>query len=673
MGFFDFFGSAHVKEKNGEITISGLDTEKFLSDIDAIWRNKRVPQNMFKNIRKYNIMFDSFFATDVFYQLDQIHAYKKRKSNRFRIEQAKKQLLSETWMKSTVEDHPDILDFTQLGRLKFKLLPTQMETLQTYNKKVPKMLLKGFLLGTPPGSGKTLMSIALSITLHSDVAIFVVPKATVTTVWDDGIIEQFGHTVRIWSSVRNEPLTEDYDYYIFHYEALEKAILLAKMLVGKRKRPFIAIDESHNLNEITSNRTLRLIELSKILNCQHTVFATGTPVKALGIEMVPLLRTIDRFFTPSVELRFMKIYGATAKRANDILRNRLGLISHKILEADYMKIAPPIELERPVKIPDPSKFLIENIKTEMRAFMIQRYEYYRKNMKFYEQIYKEGLSIYEKTLKTRADVDEFKKYKEYVSIIIERYDPLEHGEISKFVKEVETRKILPCLQQPFKNKFKDCLSIIKYAKLRVLGESLAIVGRRRAECAVEIARYGRLEEIVINADKKTIIFSSFIPALVEANAYFEKLGFKTLQVHGDFTKNLTNIVNQFKQDQEMNPLFGTLQSLAASQTLTVANTVVFLDAPFREYIRNQAYHRVFRIGQDAQTYTILCLLDTKEPNISDRSADILKWSQTQCEDIFGSATREEVVGIVKQLKLNPPATGSEQVLNMVQKVFTGKS
>lgn len=816
----DYFGAVHAKEKDGLVTISGLDTTKLISDLETVWKNKRVIDNMFIQVRKYRFVVYSFFLPDWLYIIEQIIEYKKHKSHTFRLKQTHEQLLTQTWLKSTTEEHEDILDFSQLSRLKFKLLPTQMETMQVYNTKVPKMQLKGFLLGTPPGclagdsriafnrggkgftldietaykhynqlggsdkqnwdlsiptyvrsytgksiqfhsiqnivysgiqevflvtladgksikctikhpfmtnkgfipacdivgklvmcdnkgvpyyveavsieslgeeptydiicddphrnfaandmivhnSGKTLMSIALSIMLHADVTFFIVPKATVTTVWYDGIIEQFGPDTKIWSSVMNSDLTTDYDYYIFHYEALDKALDLARQLRGLKYKPFIAIDESHNLNEITSQRTQKLIEFAKMLNCQHTVFATGTPVKALGLEMIPLLRTIDRFFTAAVEARFMKIYGATAKRANDILRNRLGLISHKIIESDYMKIPPPKEIEHLVKFPHPERFLISNIKLELKAFMNEKYQFYRKNMTGYVRIYEKGLAYYESTLKTPADREEFKKYRACVKKIIENYDPKEDGQIAKFVKDIETRKIIPSLSQSMKPEFKNSLSIVKYAKLRVLGEALGKLAHIRGECAAEIAKYGNLDKLVLEGDKKSIIFSSFIPALIVANQYFVDRGFKTLNVYGDFTKDLTKIVNQFKQDPDANPLFGTLQSLAASQTLTVANVVIFLDHPFREYIRNQAFHRVFRIGQDVQTYIYMCSLNTPEPNISTRSADILEWSQQQVTAIFGSATREEAMGIVRQLHLNPP-TGMETLLTMMKKVI----
>lgn len=818
--FFDYFGNVHVIEKDGMITLSGINTSDFLMDVNTIWKNKRVPDNMFSKVTRYRLIFESFFVPDVLYQIEQIIIYKKHKSSKYRLKQAHEQLMEQTWIRSLTDPHEDILDFSQLDRLKFKLLPTQMETMQVYNTKVPQMQLKGFLLSTPPGcltgdtevyfnrgrgfamslktayenfnhlsrknyhwdrskptyiraytnhcitlhaiddivysgvqqvfkitlangrslkctarhlimtdagfiptyqilnhrvmcdnkrgtpsysqvlaldyvgeqdtydivcqdpyhnfsangmivhnSGKTLMSIALSIMLHSDVTVFVVPKATVTTVWYDGIIEQFGPECKVWTSVMPVPIADDYDYYVFHYEALEQAIALAYRLRGDKEKPFIAIDESHNLNEITSQRTLRLIEVSKIFNCQHTVYATGTPVKALGLEMIPLLRTIDRFFTQEAEDRFRRIYGATAKRANDILRNRLGLISHKILEADYMTVPPPKEIDWPVKAPNSDRFMIKNIKLQMKKFMEDKYQFYRKNMSSYTKIYEQGIAFYEKTLRTATEREELRKYKDYVKKIIESYDPKEDGQIAKFVKDLENQKIIPSLPAGMKAEFKNSLSIVKYMKLRVLGESLGQLARIRGECAAEIGKHGRLDEIVVAADKKSIIFSSFIQALDATNKVFEDKGFKTLRVYGDLTPEITKTVNQFKQDPDANPLFGTLQSLAASQTLIIANVVIFLDAPFREYIRNQAFHRVFRIGQQVQTYIYMCYLDTgNEPNISTRSAEILEWSQQQVTAIFGSATKEEVQGIVKRLHLNPP-TGMELLVDMMKKVL----
>ena len=511
------------------------------------------------------------------------------------------------------------------------------------------------------------MNIALSVCLHADVTIFIVPKATVDTVWVDEINAVLKDKVKIWASTHGKKLTLDCDYYVFHYEALPLAIYLAKHL--NAKKPFIGIDESHNFNEISSMRTLRLIELTRALHCQHTDWASGTPVKAIGREMIPLLKSIDDMFTPDVEARFKMIYGASANRANDILRNRLGLISHKIDEMSYMSVPPPKEIQLKVRIPNGEQFTNENIKKEMRKYMEEKFNFYQANMKKYLAVYDQCISIYERTVRSSTEREELRKYKEYVAIIIKGYVPREHKDIAHFCKSFERTKIMPSLPSPaLRAQFKDAISVVKYAQMKVLGESLGMLDHKRSECAGLMISQGVIQpnpdidcttfaDIVHNADKKTIVFSSHIGALVAADNYFKKEGFKTLQVHGEHTKNLVNIVNQYKQDPNANPLITTFQSLSASQTLIVANTMLYLNNPFREYINSQAFHRMFRIGQDVQTFLIVCSLDTREPNISTRSDEILAWSKAMAESIMGtSLSDKDMDGIVRRLHLNPPSS-----------------
>lgn len=517
-------------------------------------------------------------------------------------------------------------------------------------------------------SGKTFMSIALGQMLHADLQIFIVPKATVDTVWFEEIREELGPGAKIWASTHDEILTPDYDYYIFHYETIPKAIALVKQ-IKNRHIPFLAIDESHNFNEIKSDRTALLVELAQSLQCHNTIFATGTPIKAVGHEAIPLLRVVDPLFTPEAERRFKLIFGLSAKRANDILRNRLGLISHKIPET-YMTIPPPVDITKQVQVPNNQRFTIPAVRDEMQRFMLQRYTQYKSNMRQYTDIYARGIDLYERSLMNSQDRAQLRIYKDYVKIIIAGYDPIAHKEIAKFIKEFETTKIIPILPQPLRGQFKDALSIVKYVKMRVLGEALAIYQKRRAECAGELARYGNLEEIITNADKKTIIFSSYIHALDATYAYLDEKGFNALRIYGDTTKDVAAIVAQFKKDPSTNPLIATLQSLSASQTLTVANTIIFLNAPFRDYIFNQAYHRVFRIGQDVQTYNYTFVLDTKSiPNVSTSSKDILEWSRTQVDAIFGTPDAAEVEGIVRRLHLNSNLQGMDILLGVIKGMF----
>jgi hypothetical protein len=64
---------------------------------------------------------------------------------------------------------------------------------------------------------------------------------------------------------------------------------------------------------------------------------SGTPLKALGKEVIPLIKTIDRSFSPRAEAAFVQIFGKNAGRALDILANRLDLMSYKVEKIDAIK------------------------------------------------------------------------------------------------------------------------------------------------------------------------------------------------------------------------------------------------------------------------------------------------------------------------------------------------
>lgn len=107
-------------------------------------------------------------------------------------------------------------------------------------------------------------------------------------------------------------------------------------------------------------------------------------------------------------------------------------------------------------------------------------------------------------------------------------------------------------------------------------------------------------------------------------------------VYGEYTKNLSKIVESFKVDPEINPLVTTYDSLSTAVPLVVANTIIMINLPFRSYIKEQAIARINRLKQDTQTYIFEVSLDTGDkPNLSTRTIDILEWSKKQVQFIMG--------------------------------------
>jgi hypothetical protein len=177
--------------------------------------------------------------------------------------------------------------------------------------------------------------LALSLVSEAEVTIVIAPKNAVHEVWRDRIIQRFKHTPTFATSI-GKPFTGKEQYYICHYEALDRAIQFAEL--NKGKRLCILLDESHNLNEIVSLRTQKFINLCKLAHVFSVLWSSGTPLKAMGSEMVPFLSTIDPLFTEDVKARFVQIFGKSVARAVDILANRIGITSFKVAKSAVVEL-----------------------------------------------------------------------------------------------------------------------------------------------------------------------------------------------------------------------------------------------------------------------------------------------------------------------------------------------
>ncbi|MFO5701743.1 hypothetical protein ACLBSN_31730, partial [Klebsiella pneumoniae] len=94
--------------------------------------------------------------------------------------------------------------------------------------------------------------------------------------------------------------------------------------------------------------------------------------------------------------------------------------------------------------------------------------------------------------------------------------------------------------------------------------------------------------------------------------YTNKLGMHPAVVYGKTNDNLPQIISRFEKDPKLNPLVATYASLSTAVRMTMADTMVTINSPFRHYILEQAIARIYRKGQDSQTVVYQCTLDTED-------------------------------------------------------------
>jgi hypothetical protein len=483
----------------------------------------------------------------------------------------------------------------------------------------------------------TYTGMAVGETLEADRILVVCPKNAVFRVWHQGLLDNYLTPPSYWIAVDNYPYRGE-RYLIFHYETLIQAVNLAGRF--KDLKTCIILDESHNLNDIKAQRTQYFLDVCKLTGSQNILYASGTPIKAMGAESIPLFKAIDPHFDGIAEERFKKMHGTSGTATLDILAHRLELVSFKITK-DVIQLEKPLMYNVEVKIPNGEDYTLAAIKEEMVRFIEKRTQYYQARRAEDEAFWAEALKYYETYgVRTRQDREAFETYRRALAAVIRAYRQRALETVKDEImlcNSTELKVIAPALPKEMAERFKQTRSIIKYVGLKIQGECLGqVLGKKRTQCHVDMVPYVQFDDIINSTEKKTVIFTSYVEVVEKTLEHLKTLGIGALAVYGKTTAQLPALVDQFFKDDKIQVLVATYPSLSTAVPLTVANTALLLNAPFREYILNQAVSRVWRLGQDSQTRVFTALLNTgNDPNISTRSQDILAWSAEQVKLITG--------------------------------------
>lgn len=670
-------GAIAVRESRGVITVSGVPADVIARDIEKIWATSRVNKWMFNRMGRSEFSFYSFFAIEVAFILRTLVENPAAHTNVRALRIILDKLEEETWLNSI--DRTANLKFAweQLKQLNLELLPSQRDFLETFEEKVAQYRLNGYLLAAPAGTGKTISGISLALIAEADKVIVIAPKRAVNEVWTSTLDIRFKEPQHYWHSnaevaqtgLKNGAASNNYavglrnsqtpilnhdsktpdvnaKWFVFHYEQLDTALAMVAGAYGgwKSKRTVILLDECHNLNESSSQRSAKFIELCRASNALYTLWASGTPIKAIGNEAIPFLRTIDNLFNEEVQERFVKIFGKQASRAVDILSHRIGLSSFKVPKADVVTI-PVSELTKNVAFKGAEAYTLDKIRDEIKKFVDERLNYYKVNYRMFQAQYDDLIIKYKKTIRDREELKDFELYQNYVRHLNKNFDPRADKDIVIFCNRFEASKILPKLAGQDKKVFRHTTSIIKYVSLKVRGEALGrILTRRRIDCFVAMIPHCGLPDIIDSSKKKTLIFTSYVEVVKALDQYLRKEGYSPLLVYGDTNKMLAPIMKEFKTNPDANPLIATFDSLSTAVPVIEANTCVLMNQPFRDHEREQATSRVNRLGQDTPVNIITTLVDTgMDPNISTRSNEILEWSRASVAAIMGLGDLDDTV------------------------------
>jgi len=640
---FSFFVPS-VECKNNKIFIKGLNTRSLIHYTNKYYKTSRVSNSIFQDVKSSSFYVHEFFALELYKILEVLTRQRVYALPVKKLVVVKNEIKEKTWLSNLDRIMPDRLDLDRLKNMVYEPLPFQLKFMEKYNTELTRYGLKGILLAAAAGSGKTYTSLAIGECLAAEAIVVICPKNAVYRVWEDNIKNVFKEEQTYWISANGKPY-DDERIMIFHYEDLEKAISYLSNI--KSKKSLIILDESHNMNEMKSLRTQRFVQFCLDSRTDNIIFASGTSFKASALESIPFFRAIDKLFNEEVQDLFKKMYAGNNETSIQLLADRIDMVSFKV-EKEELNLTKPKFMEFKVQIPNSTPYTLKSIAVEMAEYVKERTEYYKEKKKEYSVFFYNCVNTAYQRKLDKADrrdktniTKEYNAYMSNLKLVIQYADS---GAFNLIVNEMafcnkyEKDNIIPYLNEPgYKEKFRDVKSVIKYTTLKIQGECLGrILGKRRIEAHVEMAKHIKYRNVVDSTKKKTVIFTSFVEVLEAAAATIEKEGYEPLTVYAKTNKSLSSIVETFKVNDKLNPLVATFASLSTAVPLIMADTVLMVNVPFRNYILEQAISRVHRLGQDSQTVVYTAVLDTGvEPNISSRNVDILKWSQDQVEKILG--------------------------------------
>jgi SNF2 family DNA or RNA helicase len=115
-----------------------------------------------------------------------------------------------------------------------------------------------------------------------------------------------------------------------------------------------------------------------------------------------------------------------------------------------------------------------------------------------------------------------------------------------------------------------------------------------------------IEDAVAN-DEKVVVFSGFTQIINEA--YKRCKQYNPAIITGEVSIAKRDMeVEKFQNDETCKVILGNTSAMGTGITLTAGNNVVFLDEPWNEANKRQAYDRCHRIGttKTVNVYTLLC-------------------------------------------------------------------
>ena len=363
---------------------------------------------------------------------------------------------------------------------------------------------------------------------------------------------------------------------------------------------------------------------------------SGTPIKATPEEIIPALRMIDPYFTEELAIIYKKSFNDSSEEISKVVKQRFERIMYRKTKSQVLRL-PEKHIEKiKLSVKDPSSYLLKEVKEKIN---IEFEKEYAEKLKEYVLL-RERFEILVKRFSS-APKNETKGYLDYIHMNTDPKKKDSKEEIHEYREEIYKKfladNVYPNIDDPYiKKELEELVTkyifMVESARGKAIGK---ILPPAKTNCYIDILdnNQKKIIEMIQNNPKKTIIFTPFLEVAKHAEIVMRKNGIGCVKIIGE-TKDRMDIIQKFKNDDMIDVLIATVQTLSTGVTLTEANQMFFLGTPYRDADFQQACDRIHRIGQTMDVYIYIILLESKQKNITDRIQEIMDWSADSSNSII---------------------------------------
>lgn len=627
-----------IKDMYDTKSVNNIFTKNYTVFTQKLWEQKKIKGNQRK---MSNLEVDLFFAQELYNILMELADY----YNMNYYKRMAKYIYDNTYL-SNADKQPTVkVDMSILDRSlneKYKPKDFQEEFIRKYFEYKEIYELDGYILSFDQGLGKTFTAACIAEIINPD-QVIIICLNSLKENWANELRmyfkrynneETFKEEVYI-HGISKQKYSDKTKYIIVNNESINKIFPLVK----GAKSTMIVVDESQNFRNLDSLQTKNMLKLKEITKCKDNLIMSGTPIKANPSEIVPAMIMIDPTFTMDLARVYIKSFTSNVESLSNVVTPRFNKTVYRKTKDQVLNLPTKTVTNFQLKYRNEEPYLMRTVRNQITERFKEILASYKDEIDAVKDEFRQTTLKYSSqdrttTLDYIKFVDNGQDYESIHDSLYDLYDGFLRQQVYPNIKDKKEY-----------DRYKYVVSVYVYLTQKcfflAMGE---IMPKVKAQAFIELYdnNIDLIVKMIDNNPKKTVIFSTIVEVVEHIYDDLNKRDIKTVKITGK-VKNRMDIINQFRNDDTVDVLVATSQTIGTGVTLVEASQMFIFGPPYRKADFDQACDRLHRIGQThpVNIYNIVGACTAKD--VTNRMTDILEWSDKMVSSVLDNITNEQTL------------------------------